>query len=101
MMGFDAFFRNVTGYAPFPFQRRFAKAPSLPQLVCVPTGLGKTAMAVVGWLWRRFGGNEELRAATPRRLAYLEALLRAADMRASKAADERAAAGRGAEAIRG
>jgi CRISPR-associated endonuclease/helicase Cas3 len=27
-------------------------------------------MAVVGWLWRRFGASEECRAATPRRLVY-------------------------------
>ncbi len=27
-------------------------------------------MAVVGWLWRRFGDSEERRAATPRRLVY-------------------------------
>ncbi|MBI4540727.1 MAG: CRISPR-associated helicase Cas3' [Gemmatimonadetes bacterium] len=60
----------ATGSAPFPFQRGFAEAASLPQLVRVPTGLGKTALAVVGWLWRRFGGNEERKAATPRRLVY-------------------------------
>jgi CRISPR-associated endonuclease/helicase Cas3 len=39
-------------------------------LVDVQTGLGKTAMAVVGWLWRRFGADESLRAGTPRRLVY-------------------------------
>ncbi|MEI6130282.1 MAG: DEAD/DEAH box helicase, partial [Planctomycetota bacterium] len=39
-------------------------------MVDVPTGLGKTAMAVLGWLWRRNGGDAELRSATPRRLVY-------------------------------
>ncbi|MBI4264126.1 MAG: DEAD/DEAH box helicase, partial [Acidobacteria bacterium] len=68
--GFDAFFDRTTGSAPFPFQRDFAHARPLPQLVRVPTGLGKTAMAVVGWLWRRFGTEPELKAVTPRRLVY-------------------------------
>lgn len=27
--------------------------PTLPELVDVPTGMGKTAMAMLGWLWRR------------------------------------------------
>ncbi|MDA8219798.1 MAG: DEAD/DEAH box helicase [Dehalococcoidales bacterium] len=67
---FEDFFREATGNPPFPFQRAFAQARSLPQLVQIPTGLGKTAMAVVGWLWRRFGGGEERKAATPRRLVY-------------------------------
>ena len=44
--GFDEFFKKATGRSPFPFQRRFAEAASLPQLVHVPTGLGKTAS---GW----------------------------------------------------
>lgn len=68
---FDTCFRAATGgLAPFPFQRKFAKANPLPEIICVPTGLGKTAMAVVGWLWRRRGGDEALRSATPRRLIY-------------------------------
>jgi CRISPR-associated endonuclease/helicase Cas3 len=67
---FDDFFRTATEDDPFPFQRTFASDDSLPQLVRVPTGLGKTAMAVVGWLFRRFAGPEALRATTPRRLVY-------------------------------
>jgi len=67
---FEDFFETAVGKTPFPFQREFAHASSLPQLVQIPTGLGKTAMAVVGWLWRRFGENERCRAATPRRLVY-------------------------------
>ncbi|MCP9448558.1 MAG: hypothetical protein NNA21_00650 [Nitrospira sp.] len=43
----------------------------MAQLVYVPTGLGKTAMVVLGWLWRRrFHPNEEIRKTTPRRLVY-------------------------------
>ena len=66
---FDEFFKTATGGdAPFPFQRDFAQR--LPELVRVPTGLGKTAMVIAGWLWRRFGGDDQLRALTPRRLVY-------------------------------
>jgi len=67
---FDAFFWKATGNHPYPFQREFAEAPSLPQIVRIPTGLGKTAMALIGWLWRRFGGDEKRRENTPRRLVY-------------------------------
>lgn len=67
---FGDFFQTAVGKTPFPFQREFAQASSLPQLVQIPTGLGKTAMAVVGWLWRRFNGDEPSRAVTPRRLVY-------------------------------
>ncbi|NIA13600.1 MAG: CRISPR-associated helicase/endonuclease Cas3 [Nitrospiraceae bacterium] len=70
MTGFERFFRKATGDIPFPFQRTFAEARSLPQMIDVPTGLGKTAMAVVGWLWRRFGDDEERLTSTPRRLVY-------------------------------
>jgi CRISPR-associated endonuclease/helicase Cas3 len=57
-------------FVPYPFQRAFATGTNLPAMVDVPTGLGKTAMAVLGWLWRRNGGDAELRSATPRRLVY-------------------------------
>lgn len=69
-MKLDEFFKKATGDEPFPFQRRFAQEPLLPQLVHVPTGLGKTAMALVGWLWRRFAAEGERKSATPRRLVY-------------------------------
>lgn len=67
---FAEWFKKATGPAPFPFQRKFAEEPVLPQLVHIPTGLGKTAMAIVGWLWRRFGAGGEYKSATPRRLVY-------------------------------
>ena len=69
-MTFDEFFKKATGNDPFPFQGRFAQEPILPQLVHVPTGLGKTAMAVVGWLWRRFAADHKRKSTTPRRLVY-------------------------------
>ncbi len=67
---YPKFFQQAAGFDPFAYQEDFAKADNLPALVDVPTGLGKTAMAVVGWLWRRFEANDELRRRTPRRLVY-------------------------------
>lgn len=67
---FGEFFRVATGRPPFPFQRRFAEEAELPQLVCAPTGAGKTAMAIVGWLWRRFHADAAIQSATPRRLVF-------------------------------
>lgn len=66
--GFETIFRRATGSQPYPFQVRFAQR--LPALVRVPTGLGKTAMAMLGWLWRRRFAEAAIRAATPRRLVY-------------------------------
>jgi CRISPR-associated endonuclease/helicase Cas3 len=71
MPSFDEWFKRATGNDPFPYQRRFAEGTEIPQLVDVPTGLGKTAMVVLGWLWRRrFAESEKIRKATPRRLVY-------------------------------
>lgn len=67
---FTKWFVRATGKEPYPFQIRFACGPELPQLVDVPTGMGKTAMAVLGWLWRRRFADEKVRTATPRRLVY-------------------------------
>ena len=67
----DEFFKKATGNSPFPFQRTFACEGELPPpLVGVPTGLGKTAMVVLGWLWRRFESDQGMKSATPRRLVY-------------------------------
>jgi len=72
-MTFVDFFRNATrnerepnGREPYPYQVRFAEAPALPQLLRAPTGAGKTATAILGWLWRWKTRPKE----TPRRLVY-------------------------------
>jgi CRISPR-associated endonuclease/helicase Cas3 len=67
---FVRWFRHATKNEPYPFQVRFACEPTLPELVDVPTGMGKTAMAVLGWLWRRRFAEETVKKATPRRLVY-------------------------------
>ena len=73
--GFDSFFKVATGdekgYPPYPFQRRFATSESLPEILDIPTGMGKTDAVILGWLWRRrFDLRENIRATTPRRLVY-------------------------------
>ncbi|HWO20471.1 MAG TPA: CRISPR-associated helicase Cas3' [Kofleriaceae bacterium] len=71
MSTFEAFFSTATGTEPFPYQLQFAIEPALPDLVVAPTGAGKTATAVLGWLWRRrHHPDERVRAATPRRLVF-------------------------------
>jgi CRISPR-associated endonuclease/helicase Cas3 len=76
MMDFDTFFQKATKEEdqperqPFPYQHRFATSESLPQLIDVPTGAGKTATIVLGWLWRRRFADEETKRTTPRRLVY-------------------------------
>ena len=68
---FKAFFEQATGYGPYPYQERVADtAVELPQLLDIPTGLGKTAAVVFAWLWRRRFADATIRQATPRRLVY-------------------------------
>jgi CRISPR-associated endonuclease/helicase Cas3 len=69
-MTFDQFFETCTRVAPYGFQRAFALAPSFPDLVEAPTGSGKTATAVLGWLWRRRHGTPVQRAEAGRRLVF-------------------------------
>lgn len=69
--GFDAFFQEATGNRPYPFQRNFATSNELPDLIEIPTGMGKTDAIILGWLWRRrFDPRAEIRSSTPRRLIY-------------------------------
>jgi len=74
---FRAFFKAATkeersseGHDPYPFQVRLALADELPELIDIPTGLGKTDAVVLAWLWRRRFAGPEVQAATPRRLVY-------------------------------
>jgi CRISPR-associated endonuclease/helicase Cas3 len=66
----DLFRRATDGESPFDWQRRLAVAPTMPQVVRVATGAGKTEGAVLSWLWRRRHAEPEVRQATPRRLVY-------------------------------
>lgn len=49
---YDSYFERATGYRRYAYQRRFATAAKLPDVVCAPTGAGKTEAVVCGWLWR-------------------------------------------------
>lgn len=67
MSKFADFFRTATGgHGPYPFQGQFATSTELPHLVRAPTGAGKTATAILGWLWRWQSKVPN----TPRRLVY-------------------------------
>ena len=75
---FTETFRRATrqqatdGHTPLPYQVSLATdGHVMPVLLDVPTGLGKTAGAVLAWLWRRrFDPRSDVRALTPRRLVY-------------------------------
>jgi len=63
---FKDFFQAATGQGPYPYQERFAETTELPHLLRAPTGAGKTATAIIGWLWRWHSQQ----STTPRRLVY-------------------------------
>lgn len=73
-MRYEEFFKKTTGHqAPFPYQEQLAEEP-WPDLLDVPTGLGKTAAVVLAWLWKRGWRNGardvDAEPETPRRLVY-------------------------------
>ncbi|MBV9125923.1 MAG: DEAD/DEAH box helicase, partial [Planctomycetes bacterium] len=68
---FESFFQTATTVWPYKYQVRLATTHPFPDVLDVPTGLGKTAAVVLGWLWQRRGHRDKLvRQATPRRLVY-------------------------------
>jgi CRISPR-associated endonuclease/helicase Cas3 len=69
-MEFAEFFKQATTYDPYPYQTELATADPMPELLDIPTGLGKTAGAILAWLWRRRFADKEIQAKTPRRLVY-------------------------------
>ncbi len=69
-MTFESFFQRATGHVPFPYQRRLAVEGRLPDLLHIPTGVGKTAAVILAWLWRRRCADAATRQNTPRRLIY-------------------------------
>lgn len=67
-MDFNAFFETATRgeKQPYPYQERLASGP-WPELLDIPTGLGKTAAIVLAWIYKRRIAKD---ADTPRRLVY-------------------------------
>lgn len=70
MTTFEAVFKQAAENDPLPYQASLAQADPLPTLLDVPTGLGKTAAAILAWLWRRRFAPKSIRSQTPRRLVY-------------------------------
>lgn len=69
-MEFRKMFEIATGFEPFYYQEQMAGEADLPSLLEVPTGMGKTAAAILSWVWRRQYASPEISAKTPRRLVY-------------------------------
>ena len=59
---------------PYPYQEQLAYNSAWPELLDIPTGMGKTAAVTMAWLykrgWRKGGRNAGIDAATPRRLVW-------------------------------
>ena len=58
-MSFTDFFRTASGYPPLPYQAALAEGP-LPEVLDVPTGMGKTAAAVLPFLFRQPGDQRRI-----------------------------------------
>src|ERR1035441_2377998 len=67
---FSAVFEKACRFSPYDYQVRLATGEHFPELLDIPTGLGKTAAVVVAWLWRRRFTEERIRRETPCRLIY-------------------------------
>jgi len=71
MQNFTEIFKKATSYSkPFQYQIQIAVNLYFPSILEIPTGMGKTAAAILGWLWRRRYAEQGIRDATPRRLVY-------------------------------
>lgn len=74
-MTYEALFRQATKISapdgPYQYQVDLAESLEWRELLAVPTALGKTAAAVLGWLYRRrFHPDNQIHDATARRLVY-------------------------------
>jgi CRISPR-associated endonuclease/helicase Cas3 len=64
-MSYTEFFQKTAKNEPFLFQRCLGEDP-WPELLEIPTGIGKTAGVIVAWLYKQLHND----AATPKRLVY-------------------------------
>lgn len=63
---FYEFFNTALGKNPFPYQEKMVSGP-WPDVLEIPTGLGKTAAVILAWMIKRLQGDSE----TQRRLVYV------------------------------
>ncbi|WP_425617512.1 DEAD/DEAH box helicase [Anatilimnocola sp. NA78] len=70
LMKYPKLFKEATGNDPYPYQLQLAIGEQLPVLLSVPTGVGKTAAVILGWLYRRCFAARKISEQTPRRLVY-------------------------------
>ncbi|MEM0448866.1 MAG: DEAD/DEAH box helicase, partial [Methanomassiliicoccales archaeon] len=73
-MEFEEFFERAIKhksktFKPFPYQKRIAET-GFPEVICLPTGAGKTLAILLAWIYRRRFASEDIRSATPSRLIY-------------------------------
>lgn len=64
---FETYFFDKTGKQPYLYQTQLATQPIAAGAIHVPTGSGKTAAAILAWLWRLKQGFPDV----PRRLVYV------------------------------
>ncbi|MBN2723419.1 MAG: CRISPR-associated helicase Cas3' [Deltaproteobacteria bacterium] len=67
---YSDFFKEVTGKDPFPWQKNLGDYDGFPDIINIPTGLGKTAAVITSWIYKRNFSDFETRIKTPRRLIY-------------------------------
>lgn len=68
---FADFFKSATTFAPYEYQTALASARSIPDILDLPTGAGKTEAAVLSlYLWKRYAPGATRGCAVPRRLVY-------------------------------
>ena len=66
-IGFANLFKAAMGegIAPYPYQTKLAEG-SWPDIINIPTGMGKTASVILGWIFKRLQNDPD----TYRRLIY-------------------------------
>jgi CRISPR-associated endonuclease/helicase Cas3 len=67
---YSKIYYEATGKEPFPYQIRLAENTNFPEIIKIPTGLGKTSAILMAWTWKRFFADQDIRSKTPRRLIY-------------------------------
>ncbi len=63
---YQEFFKQATGFEPYPYQLKLAEQQDFPQVLKIPTGTGKTSSIVIAWVWKLLNNADNV----PRRLIY-------------------------------